>query len=176
MSATKMFPLAFGVSNCASVAFVTVKLRLVMLGVDPPLQSPEDVHSTSAVNIPVPSAMNGDSLANPERPPLGEFGEDEMVVIVEPDTESLKSKRAFPPAPVSTNLFPLASDTTTLTLVPFCVRVTVPNPDGTLPPSHAEPDRWQDVKVKESADAFGVPTVSRRKAITIAAANVMRFI
>jgi hypothetical protein len=101
------------------------------------------------------------------------LGEVAMVVIVEPAMESLNTKSAPPPAPVSTNLFPLSSETTKLTLLPDCVSVTVPK---TVPAAGHPVEIWHDVKLKVSADAFGAPTISRRKATTIAAANVMRFI
>ena len=64
---------------------------------------------------------------NPERPPAGVVGEVAMVVIVETAMLSLNRKSSPPPAPVSTNLFPLASDTLKLTDAPLCVSVTVPN-------------------------------------------------
>src|SRR5215813_3627350 len=110
MSATKIFPLAFTadpVVSCAIVALVTVNESEFIVGADPPLQSEATVHSTEAVNVPVPSAMTGDKLVNPERPPAGVLGEVAMVVIVEPAMLSLNRKSSPPPAPVSTNLFPL---------------------------------------------------------------------
>src|SRR5262249_34257917 len=88
---------------------------------------------------------------NPTRPPAGVVGEVATVVIVEPAMLSLKSKSWPPPAPVSTNLFPLISDTVKLTFAPLCVSVTVPNPEGTDPPSHEEPETWHDVSVNVSA-------------------------
>jgi hypothetical protein len=141
MSATNKFPLAFAVSNCATVAFVTVNVREVMVLADPPLQSEATVHSTLAVKSPVPSACTGDRFVNPESPPAGVVGELAMVVIVEPEIVSLNRKSSPPPAPVSMNLFPLMRVTAKLTLVPLCVSVTVPNPGaGMLPPSHEEPE------------------------------------
>src|SRR5262245_21648774 len=123
-----------------------------MVGADPPLQSAATVHSTEAVKSPVPSAWTGAKLVNPARPPAGVVGEVATVVIVEPAMLSLNRKSSPPPAPVSTNLFPLISDTVKLTLAPTCVSVTVPNPGaGMDPPSHVEPETWQDVKVKVSA-------------------------
>src|SRR5215831_2058730 len=105
-----------------------------MVGADPPLQSEATVHSTEAVQDPVPSAITGPGgvvagpkLVNPERPPAGVFGEVAMVVIVEPAMLSLNRKSSPPPAPVSMNLFPLFSVTLKLTEVPDCVSVTVPN-------------------------------------------------
>jgi hypothetical protein len=127
MSATKMFPAAFAVSSPAIVALVTVKESEFMVGADPPLQSLATVHSTEAVKVPVPSAMTGDKLVNPERPPAGVVGAVAMVVIVEPAKASLNRKSSPPPAPVSTNLLALASDTLKFTDVPACVSVTVPN-------------------------------------------------
>jgi hypothetical protein len=146
MSATKMFPAAFAVSSRATVALVTVKVSEFMVGADPPLQSLAVVHSTEAVKVPVPSAMTGDKLVNPERPPAGVVGAVAMVVIVEPGKVSLNRKSSPPPAPVSTNLLPLASDTLKLTDVPLCVSVTVPNPVDGHPPVI-----WHDVKVNVSA-------------------------
>jgi hypothetical protein len=144
-----------------------------MVGADPPLQSDATVHSTDPVQVPVPSAITGGRLVNPERPPAGVVGEVAIVVIVEPARASLNRKSSPPPAPVSTNLFPLSSDTTKLTLVPDCVSVTVPK---TVPAAGHPVEIWHDVILKVSADARGAPTVNRRKATTIAAANVMRFI
>ena len=90
------------------------------------------MHSTEAVKVPVPSAMTGDRLVNPERPPAGVVGEVLMVVIVEPATVSLNRKSSPPPAPVSTKRFPLFSVTVTLTEVPLCVSedVLVQPPGG----------------------------------------------
>src|SRR5262249_35094865 len=123
-----------------------------MVGADRPLQSEATVHSTEAVKVPVPSAMTGAKLVNPERPPAGVVGELAMVVIVEAAMLSLNRKSSPPPAPVSTNLFPLISDTLKLTLAPACVSVTEPNPGaGMLPPSHVEPEIWHDVKLNVSA-------------------------
>src|SRR5215471_2825435 len=99
-----------------------------MLLADPPLQSEATVHSTEAVKSPVPSAWTGDKLVNPERPPAGVVGELAMVVIVEPAMVSLNRNNSPPPAPVSTNLFPLISVTVKSTDVPACVSVTLPNP------------------------------------------------
>src|SRR5262245_8394424 len=167
MSATKRFPLAFAVSSCAVVALVTVKVSDVMFGADPPLQSAATVHWTEAVKSPVPSAWTGGKLVNPTRPPAGVVGEVATVVIVEPAMLSLKSKSWPPPAPVSTNLFPLISDTVKLTFAPLCVSVTVPNPGaGMDPPSHEEPETWHDVRVKVSAWATALlahkPTAARK--------------
>src|SRR5262245_33568477 len=123
-----------------------------MVGADPPLQSAATVHSTEAVKVPVPSAWTGAKLVNPTRPPAGVVGEVATVVIVEPGKASLNRKSSPPPAPVSTNLFPLISVTEKLTDVPFCVSVTLPNPGaGMFPPSHVEPEIWHDVRVKVSA-------------------------
>ena len=95
------------------------------------------VHSTEAVQVPVPSAMTGDKLVNPERPPAGVFGEVAMVVIVEPAMVSLNRNNSSPPAPVSMNLFPLISVTVKSTDIPLCVSVTLPNPGaGMDPPPH----------------------------------------
>src|SRR5215467_1871169 len=105
-----------------------------MVGADPPLQSEAVVHSTEAVKVPVPSAMTGDKLVNPERPPAGVVGEVVMLVIVEPAMLSLNRKSSPPPAPVSTNLFPLISDTVKLTFAPACVSVTEPNPGAAMAP------------------------------------------
>jgi hypothetical protein len=69
----------------------------VIVGADPPLQSEAVVHSTEAVNVPVPSAMTGDKLVNPERPPAGVLGALAMVVIVEPLKVSLNRKSSPPP-------------------------------------------------------------------------------
>jgi len=55
------------------------------------------------VKVPVPSAMTGGKLVNPERPPGGVVGEVAMAVIVEPGKLSLNRKNSPPPAPVSTN-------------------------------------------------------------------------
>jgi|SRR6516165_9399874 hypothetical protein len=118
-----------------------------MVGADPPSQSEATVHSTEAVQSPVPSAWTGDKSVNPERPPAGVFGELVMLVIVEPLKLSLNRKSSPPPAPVSTNLFPLFSTTSKRTDVPLCVSVTVPN-DVAVP---HPPERWHDVKVKVSA-------------------------
>ena len=119
---------------------------------DPPLQSEATVHSTEAVKVPVPSAITGDRLVNPERPPAGVLGELVMLVIVEPAILSLNRKSSPPPAPVSTNLFPLISETVKSTDVPACVNVTLPNPGaGMDPPSHVEPEIWHDVKSNVSA-------------------------
>jgi hypothetical protein len=70
-----------------------------------------------------------------------------MPVIVEPATVSLKTKSEPPPAPVSTNLFPLFSTTSKSTPVPLCVNVTVPKSVAVPHP----PERWQLVKVNVSA-------------------------
>src|SRR6516164_6538054 len=118
MSAAKKFPAPFAVSSPATVALVTVKVSEFIIGADPPLQSEATVHSTEAVQVPVPSAMTGDKLVNPERPPAGVVGVVAMVVIVEPGKVSLNRNSSPPPAPVSTNLFPLASVTVKLTDVP----------------------------------------------------------
>ena len=107
-----------------------------MVGADPPLQSEAFVHSTEAVKVPVPSAMTGDKLVNPERPPAGVFGALAMVVIVEPVKLSLNRKSSPPPAPVSMNLFPLISVTVKSTDVPLCVSVTLPNPGAGMDPPH----------------------------------------
>jgi hypothetical protein len=128
---------------------VTVKVSEFMVGADPPLQSEALVHSTEAVKVPVPSAMTGDKLVNPERPAAGVVGAVAMVVIVEPAKASLNRKSSPPPAPVSTNLFPLASDTVKLTDVPFGTSATVPNVVGVVHP----PEIWHDVKVKTSPTA-----------------------
>src|SRR5262245_50679869 len=119
-----------------------------MVGADPPLQSEATVHSTEAVQVPVPSAMTGDKLVNPTRPPAGGVGAAATVVIVEPAMASLNRKSSPPPAPVSTNLFPLISDTVKLTDVPLCTSVTVPNdvPAGGHPVLI-----WHDVRSKVSA-------------------------
>src|SRR5262245_27445944 len=123
-----------------------------MVGADPPLQSEATVHSTEAVKVPVPSAMTGGKLVNPASPPAGVFGEVEMFVIVEPGKASLNRKSSPPPAPVSTNLFPLISVTSKLTDVPLCDSVTLPNPGaGMDPPLHVEPQIWHDVNVNVSA-------------------------
>src|SRR5262245_42188567 len=123
-----------------------------MVGALPPLQSAATTHSTEAVKVPVPSACTGAKLVNPTSPPGGVVGLVATVVIVEPGKASLNRKRSPPPAPVSTNLFPLISDTVKLTLVPACVSVTLPNPGaGMDPPSHVEPEIWHDVKVNVSA-------------------------
>src|SRR5215471_15934252 len=119
-----------------------------MVGADPPLQSPATVHSTEAVKVPVPSAMTGGKLVNPERPPAGVLGAEVMPVIVEPAMASLNRKSSPPPAPVSTNLLPLASDTLKLTDVPTCVSVTVPN----IVPAGGHPvEIWHDVRLNVSA-------------------------
>src|SRR5262249_51864040 len=132
-----------------------------MVGADPPLQSEATVHSTEAVKSPVPSAWTGARLVNPERPPAGVVGDVAMVVIVLPAKVSLNRKSSPPPPPVSTNLFPLISDTVKSTDVPDCVSVTEPNPGGgTLPPSHVLPEIWQLVRVKVSACAGGAATTS----------------
>ena len=70
-----------------------------------------------------------------------------MFVIVEPAMLSLNRKRELPPAPVSTNLFPLFSITSKLTLVPDCVSITVPNCVAVRQP----PERWHDVKLNTLA-------------------------
>jgi hypothetical protein len=94
-----------------------------------------------------------------------------MFVIVEPLKVSLNTKRAPPPAPVSTNLFPLLSTTSKLTLVPDCVSVTVPKFVEGHPPVI-----WHDVNSNVSADALGAPAVRRNRPATDTAVNVMRFI
>jgi len=111
-----------------------------MVGADPPLQSDATVHSTDAVKVPVPSAITGDKLVNPERPPAGVVGALAMVVIVEPLMASLKRKSSPPPAPVSTNLFAEFSVTEKLTDVPDCVSVTVPK---TVPAAGHPVPIWQ---------------------------------
>src|SRR5438309_9778709 len=68
MSAAKKLPLAFLISSCATVALVTVNVRPVTVGADPPLQSENVVHSTDAVKSPAPPVCTGDKLVNPERP------------------------------------------------------------------------------------------------------------
>ena len=113
-----------------------------MFGADPPLQSLATVHSTEAVKSPVPSAWTGGKLVNPERPPAGVVGEVAMVVIVEPAMLSLNRKSSPPPAPVSTNRFPLISDTVKSTDVPTCVSVTLPNPGAGMDPPHTKSPRY----------------------------------
>ena len=110
------------------------------------------MHSTDGVQVPMPSAMTGDKLVNPERPPAGVVGLLAIVVMVEPAKASLNRKSAPPPAPVSTNLFPLFSVTVKSTEVPACVSVTVPN---TVPTAGQPVEIWHDVKLKMSADACG---------------------
>src|SRR5262249_43086883 len=123
-----------------------------MVGADPPLQSEATVHSTEAVKVPVPSAMTGGKLVNPTRPPAGVVGEVATLVIVEPAMASLNRKSSPPPAPVSTNLFPLISGTMKSTLAPFCVSVTLANPGAGMDrPLHVEPEIWQDVRGNVSA-------------------------
>src|SRR5262245_60817892 len=123
-----------------------------MVGAVAPLQSEATVHSTEAVQVPVPSAMTGGKLVNPTRPPAGVVGELVTPVIVEPGKLSLNRKSSPPPAPVSTNLLPLIKFTLKLTDVPLCNSVTVPNPGaGMEPPLHVEPEIWHDVNVNVSA-------------------------
>jgi hypothetical protein len=122
-----------------------------MFGVDPPLQLAPVVQKTWAVKVPVPSAMIGDWLVNPVRPPVmltfAPLSVAVMPVIVEPLMLSLNRKSESPPAPVSTNLFPEFSTTSKLTDVPACVSVTVPNCVAVPHP----PVRWHDVRLKVSA-------------------------
>src|SRR5262249_39220980 len=68
-SAAKMSPLPFLVSNCASVALVTVKCRSLMFGVDPPLQLLEDVHEIPPVKVPAGPVLI-EVLVTPVRPPV----------------------------------------------------------------------------------------------------------
>src|SRR6266571_229229 len=122
---------------------------------DAPLQLEAVVHSTEAVKVPVPSAETaGDILVNPERPPVmatvTPLSVAVMFVIVEPLKLSLNRKSSLPPAPVSTNRFPLFSTTSKLTEVPDWVSVTVPNDVAVPHPS----ERWHEVKVNVSADAM----------------------
>jgi len=121
-----------------------------MFGVDPPLQLDAVVQKTWAVKSPVPSAWMGDWLVNPERPPVmltvDPFSVAVMPVMVEPLKVSLNTNSEPPPAPVSTNLFPLFSTTSTRTPVPLCVNATVPNCVTVPHPS----ERWQLVKLKTS--------------------------
>jgi hypothetical protein len=123
----------------------------LMFGVDPPLQLDDNVHWTAAVKVPVPSAMIGDWLVSPVRPPVMAtvvpFSVAEMFVIAEPLKLSLNTNSESPPAPVSTNLFPLVSTTSKRTDVPLCVSVTVPKSVAVPHP----PLRWHDVKVRISA-------------------------
>ena len=115
------------------------------------------MHSTEAVKVPVPSAMTGDRLVNPERPPAGVVGAVAMVVMVLPAKVSLNRKSSPPPAPVSTNLFPLASETLKLTDDPDCVSVTVPK----IVPAGGHPvEIWQLVRLKVSAWAEGTAASS----------------
>src|SRR5262245_21353665 len=173
MSATKKLPLAFAVVSPATVAFVTVNKSDVIVGADPPLQSDATVHSTEAVKVPVPSAMTGAKLVNPTSPPAGVFGPLVTLVIVEPGMLSLNRKSSPPPAPVSTNRFPLISETLKLTLALICVSVTVPNPGaGMTPPLHVEPEIWHDVRVKVSARAApGAPSIKPAPAASAIANN-----
>ena len=135
-----------------------------MFGVDPPLQLESTVQKTEAVQNPVPSAWNGVRLVDPERPPVmvtvAPFSVAEMFVTVEPATVSLNIKSESPPAPVSTNLFPLFSTTSKRTDVPDCVSVTVPNDVAVAHP----PERWQLVRVNVSALA-GAGTRFARSAL-----------
>jgi hypothetical protein len=98
--------------------------------------------------------MTGDRLVNPERPPAGVVGAVAMVVIVEPGKASLNRKSSPPPAPVSTNLLALASDTVKLTLVPDWTSVTVPN---TVPAAGHPDEIWHEVKLNVSADVAPAP-------------------
>src|SRR5262245_27582632 len=116
-----------------------------MIGMSPPMQLEEFVHSTEAVKVPA-SVMTGDKLVSPERPPAGVKGAEAMVVIVEPAMASLNRKSSSPPAVVSNNL-PKFSTTLTLTDVPLCVSVTVPN----TVPSGGQELIWHDVRSKLSA-------------------------
>src|SRR5262245_61035645 len=131
---------------------VTVKWRSLNIGVDPPLQSLATVQKTPAVKKPVPSAWNGARLVDPETPPgmtvtVAPLSVVVMPVIVEPAMLSLKAKSMLPPAPVSTNLFPLVSTTSTATFDPLWFTVTVPNVAGVVQP----PVIWQDVNENVSA-------------------------
>src|SRR5262249_6909850 len=110
--------------------------------------SPATVHSTEAVKVPVPSAMTGGKLVNPERPPAGVLGAAGMPVIVEPGMASLDRKRLPPPAPVSTHLLPVTRGTLKLAFPPTCVSVTVPN---TAPAGGHPVEIWHDVRLNVSA-------------------------
>ena len=105
-----MFPKLFVNVSKAIVALVTVKWRSLMLGVDPPLQLAGSVHETPAVKVPVPSAIIGDELVTPVRPPVmltfAPFSVAVMPVTVEPLMLSLNRNSESPPAPVSTNSIP----------------------------------------------------------------------
>src|SRR4029453_2082669 len=100
----------------------------MMFGVDPPLHWDESVQKTAAVKNPVPSAWNGGRLVDPDRPPgmatFAPLSVAEMLVMVVPAKVSLNIKSESPPAPVSTNLFPLFSTTSKMTDVPDCVSST----------------------------------------------------
>src|SRR5215472_18567953 len=104
------------------VILLTVKWRSLMFGVDPPLQLEEVVQKIWAVQFPVPSAMISGWLVNPETPPgmatFAPFSVVVMLVTVVPDP-ALNKKSEPPPAPVSTNLLPLFSTTSTVTFDPL---------------------------------------------------------
>ena len=79
----------------------------------------------------------------------------EMFVTVEPLTVSLNRKSESAPAPVSTNLFPLVSTTSTVTVdAVACVSVTVPNDVAVPQPAVGCVESaviWHDVRVNVSA-------------------------
>src|SRR5262249_55935285 len=154
MSATKIFPKLFAVSRLASVVLVTVKVISWKVGVDPPLQLARMAHVIPKVNIPVPSPLKppGVTAWSPTRPPGTAFAGMPvsglmMFVAVAPDAVLLNLKSWSSADPVVTNLFESDKTISTLTDVPTCVSVTVPNVAPGVHPLEA----WHDVKVNESA-------------------------
>src|SRR5215472_1321085 len=103
------------------VILLTVKWRSLMFGVDPPLQLEEVVQKIWAVQFPVPSAMISGWLVNPETPPgMATFAPFSVVVMLltEVPAPALNRNSDWPPDPVSTNLLPFNSTTSTVTLLP----------------------------------------------------------
>src|SRR5437016_3158909 len=127
-------------SIAASVVLVTVNVIGPGKAAPPPMaQLAQPIpHAQS----PVPSACIGPAKA------VVPAGAPEILVIFAKVMPALSNRKyIFQPAPVFTNWLPLSRETTTLTLLPTCVSVTVPNEDWG--PQAAV--QWSLVKLKVSA-------------------------
>ena len=140
MSATKTFPELFGAVRSAIVAVATWKMISVLNLSDAP--PPHVVQAIPKPKVPVPSPLKAPVCAAKVLPGLF------WLTVMSPKTTpvALNLKASKSADPVFTNAFVPNRSTSTSTVVPFWVSVTLPN--GGVP---HPPVQWSPVRLNTTA-------------------------